>query len=72
MREFTARGLDKVYAKEIKEWKKYKAGKKYIKKLDKKMKDEINRFKKDIKGWKPKELEKIVWDIRTIPQTELQ
>ncbi|GAI27483.1 unnamed protein product [marine sediment metagenome] len=63
MKEFIARGLDKVYAKEIKEWKKYKKGKKYTKKLNKKMKDEIEKFEKNIKEWTPKELEEIVWDI---------
>ena len=63
MKEFIARGLDKVYAKEIEEWKKYKREKKFAKKLDKKMKDEIENFKKDIKEWTPKELEEIVWDI---------
>ena len=63
MKEFIARGLDKVYEKEIEEWKKYQREKKFAKKLDKQMKDEIKRFKKDIKGWTPKELEEIVWDI---------
>jgi len=63
MKEFVARGLDKVYAKEIEEWKKYTREKKFAKKIDKKGRDEIKRFKKDIKGWTPKELEEIVWDI---------
>lgn len=63
MKEFIARGLDKVYAKEIKEWKKYQGEKKFAKKLDKKIKDAINDFKKDIKEWEPKELEEIIWDI---------
>ena len=63
MKEFISRGLDKVYSKEIEEWKKYKREKKFSKKLDKKMKDEIENFKKDIKEWTPKELEEIVWDI---------
>ena len=63
MKEFIARGLDKVYSKEIEEWKKYKREKKFSKKLDKKMKDEIENFKKDIKEWSPKELEEIVWII---------
>jgi len=61
MKEFKARGLDKVYIKEIEEWKKYKREKKFAIKLDKQMKDEIERFKKEIKGWTPKELE-IIWD----------
>jgi len=60
MKEFVARGLDKKYSKEIKEWKKYLRGKKHTKKLDKKMKDEIERFEKDIKEWTPKELEEII------------
>jgi len=63
MKEFLARGLDKVYAKEIEEWKKYKREKKFAKKLDKKIKDEIERFEKNIKEWTPKELEEIVWII---------
>ena len=63
VKEFIARGLDKTYAKEIEEWKKYMREKKFAKKLDKQMKDEIERFKKDIKGWTPKELEEIIWDI---------
>jgi len=63
VKEFIARGLDKVYSKEIEEWKKYKKGKKHTKKLNKKMKVEIDRFEKDIKEWTPKELEEIVWDI---------
>jgi len=63
MKEFLARGLDKVYAKKIEEWKKYKREKKFAKKLDKQMKDEIERFRKDIKEWTPKELEEIFWDI---------
>ena len=66
MKEFIARKLDKVYVKEIEEWKKYKREKKFAKKLDKQMKEEIERFRKEIKGWTPKELE-IVWDI--IPHT---
>ncbi|GAI79123.1 unnamed protein product [marine sediment metagenome] len=64
MKEFIARGLDKTYAKEIEEWKKYMREKKFAKKLDKKMRDEINRFKKEIKNWTPKELEEIIWDIK--------
>ena len=63
MKEFVARGLDVKYAKEIKEWKKYKREKKFAKKLDKKMKAEIKKFEKNIKEWTPKELEEIVWDI---------
>lgn len=63
IKEFIARGLDKNYAEEIEEWKKYKREKKFAKKLDKQMKDEIERFRKDIKKWKPKELEEIIWEI---------
>ena len=62
IKEFIRRGLDKVYINEIEEWKKYKRGKKFAIELDKQMKEEIERFKKEIKGWKPKELN-IVWDI---------
>lgn len=60
MKEFIARGLDKVYAKEIEAWKKYKREKKFAIKLDKQMKDEIERFQKTIKKWEPKELEKFI------------
>jgi len=63
IKEFVRRGLDKVYSEEIEKWKKYKKGKIYTKNLDKKVKDAIEEFKKDIKGWTPKELEEIVWDI---------
>jgi len=63
VKEFIARGLDKVYSKEIEEWKKYKREKKFAKKLDKQMKDEIKLFQKTIKKWTPKELEEIIWDI---------
>ena len=66
MKEFIARGLDKVYAKEIEEWRKYQREKKFAKKLDKQMKKEVERFRGTIMGWSPKELEKIVWDI--LPQ----
>ena len=62
LNEFIARGLDKVYIDEIEEWKKYKREKKFAIKLDKEMKEEVKRFRKTIKGWKPKEL-KIIWDI---------
>jgi hypothetical protein len=60
IKEFIARGLDKKYAKEIEEWEKYKREQKFAKKLDKQMRDEIERFQKTIKKWKPKELEKFV------------
>ena len=63
MKEFVRRGLDKVYVKEIEEWKKYKREEIYTKDLDKEMQDEIDRFKENIKGWTPKELEEIIWDI---------
>jgi len=63
MKEFIARGLDKVYDKEIEEWKKYIREQKFAIKLDKQMKNEIERFRKNIKEWKPKELEEIIWDI---------
>lgn len=63
MKEFIARGLDKTYAKEIEEWKKYKREKKFAGKLDKNMKDELKKFEKNIKKWTPKELEEIVWEI---------
>lgn len=81
MEEFIARGLDKVYAKEIKEWKKYQDEKKFAVKLDKQMKNEIERFRNTIKQWELKELEDFICPdipkygtvlIRAIPQTELQ
>lgn len=67
MKEFIARGLDKVYAEQIKDWKKYQKEKKWAKKLDKRMdkheEDAIKRFRKIIKKWTPLELEEIVWEI---------
>jgi len=63
MKEFIRRGLDKVYSKEIEEWKKYKREEIYTKDLDKEMEDEMELFKENIKGWTPKELEEIIWDI---------
>lgn len=60
VREFIARGLDKTYAKEIAEWQKYYREQKFAVKLDKQMKTEIRRFRKEIKGWTPKELEVFV------------
>ena len=66
MKEFIVRGLDKVYTSEIEEWKKYKREKIFAKKLTKEMKEEVERFRKTIKGWEPEGL-KIVWDI--IPHT---
>ena len=60
MKEFIARGLDKKYSKEIEAWKKYKREQKFAKKLDKQMKNEIERFRKTIKKWKPKELEEFI------------
>ncbi len=63
LKEFLRRGLDKTYDKEIEEWKKYKREKIFAKKLTKEMKDEIERFTKEIKGWEPEELKEIVWEI---------
>ena len=63
IKEFVRRGLDKVYSKEIEEWKKYKREEIYIKDLDKEVEDEMERFKENIKGWTPKELKELVWDI---------
>ncbi len=63
MKEFIARGLDKVYANEIEEWKKYKREKKFAIKLDKQMKNEVERFRKELKGWTPKELGEIIWEL---------
>ena len=60
IKEFLRRKLDKVYAKEIEEWKKYIREQKFAIKLDKQMKDEIKRFQKTIKKWTPKELEEFV------------
>ena len=58
--EFLRRGLNKVYSKEIEEWKKYMREQKFAIKLDKQMKDEIKRFQKTIKKWEPKELEESI------------
>ena len=63
MKEFIARGLDKTYSKEIKEWKKYQREKKFNKKLDKQMRDEIERFRKTLKSWTPEELKEVVYFI---------
>jgi len=60
MKEFIARGLDKVYDKEIEEWKKYIREQKFAIKLDKQMKDEIDRFAEDIKLWTVPELKEFV------------
>lgn len=60
VKEFIARGLDKVYAKEIAEWKKYIDEQKFAIKLDKQMRDEIERFRETIMGWTPKELEEFI------------
>lgn len=70
IKEFLRRGLDKTYSKEIEEWKKYKREKKFAVKLDKQMKDEIERFRKDIKKWEPEKLEEIIWEI--IPHKQPQ
>lgn len=59
MKEFVARGLDKIYVKEIEEWEKYMREKKFAKKLDKQMKDEIERFQETIKKWEPEELKEL-------------
>ena len=60
VKEFIFRGLDKVYSKEIAEWKKYIDEQKFSIKLDKQMKDEIERFRGTIKSWTPKELTEFV------------
>lgn len=60
VKEFISRGLDKTYSKEIAEWQKYYREKKFAIKLDKQMKDEIKRFRKEIKSWTPEELEEFV------------
>ena len=60
MKEFITRGLDRTYTKEIKEWQKYYREQKFSKKLDKQMKNEIERFRKTIKKWKPDELKEFV------------
>ena len=60
MKEFIARGLDKTHTKEIKEWQKYYKEQEFAIKLDKQMKDEIERFQKTIKKWEPRELKEFV------------
>ena len=44
MAEVKKRGLDIVFAEEIKEYQKYLREKKFAEKLDKQMKEEIERF----------------------------
>ena len=44
MKEFKKQKLDIKYKKEIEEWKKLVREEKFSKKLDKQMKDEIDRF----------------------------
>lgn len=60
MKEFLARGLNKVYAEEIEAWKKYMREQKFAIKLDKQMSDEVKRFQKTIKSWTPKELKEFI------------
>jgi len=60
VKEFISRGLDKTYAKEIEEWKKYTDQQKFAVKLDKQMKEEVARFRGLIKTWTPKELTEFV------------
>ncbi|MCK4445680.1 MAG: hypothetical protein KAW56_01205 [Candidatus Marinimicrobia bacterium] len=47
MCEFKRRGLDVKYEKEIREWLKHKDEEKFSKKLDKQMRDEVERFLKE-------------------------
>ena len=47
MREFKKQGLDIKYQREIEEWKKYYRERIFSKKLDKQMRDEIDRFIKE-------------------------
>ena len=44
MKEFKKQGLDVVYKDEIEEWKKYKRGKIFSKKVEEQMLEEIDRF----------------------------
>ena len=60
VREFIARGLDKVYAKRIEEWKKYMDEKEFAIKLDKQMREEVERFRKTLKEYTIPELEEII------------
>jgi len=60
IKEFIARGLDKTHTEEIAEWQKYYREQKFAKKLNKQMKEEIERFQKTIEKWTPKELEEFV------------
>jgi len=66
VKEFIARGLDKVYAKEIEEWKQYIDQKQSKVKLDKQMMEEIERFRGMIQSWSPTELTKFVIEDLTI------
>ena len=52
--------MDKVYVKEIAEWKTYIDQKQFAVKLDKQMMEEIEKFRETIKSWTPKELTEFV------------
>ena len=60
VKEFISRGLNKTYAKEIAEWKKYIDQKKFGVKLDKQMMKEVERFRGEIQSWSPTELKEFV------------
>lgn len=60
LEEFISRGLDKTYAKEIEEWKKYKREQKFAKKLNKEMRKEVECFQRELEKWTPKELKEFV------------
>lgn len=68
MTEFLRRGLDKLYAEEIKAWKVYLDQKKFAVKLDKQMKAEIERFTKDIQKYSVPELKEIVIEGLNCPK----
>lgn len=60
VKEFIARGLDKVYTKEIERWKKYMREQDFAIKLNNQMINEIERFQRTIKRWTPKKLKEFV------------
>lgn len=60
MKEFLRRKLDKVYSKEIEEWQKYMREQKFSIKLDKQMREEVDRFTEEIKLYTVPELKEFV------------
>ena len=60
IKEFLSRGLDKTYAEDIALWLQYIDQKKFAVKLDKQMKEEIEKFRGSLTSWSPTELKEFV------------